>query len=434
VLDLITLFKDLVKRRFVRDVSMLGTGAIAAHGLALLASPILSRIYTPESFGVLAIFTAVAYLIGATASLRYELPVVLARSTSAAAALVHVCILIAVTVSVAVVLVVYQWGDAIAILVDASELAPLLYWLPIYVLAMGAFLPMSQWACRRRQFALLAQNPVLNHGTAVGVQLAAGALALGATGLVMGFLVGQLTATITLAARLLRKDWHFLRPRRGTPRRMTAVLRRFRRFPQYSAPQNIFNALSQQVPPFVLAFFFGPATAGLYWLTVRVLNAPGVLVGQAVRQVFYQRVSRIYNEGGSVTGPLLKLTLALTAMGMLVFLPVMLFGPALFAFVFGEAWREAGFYARWIAVWTLAGLANIPSVCSIQALGLQRQLLIWELLLFVGRGGALLMLAFLSTPLAAIAAYACVGAAFNTALIVYAVRSATAPRSHRIVN
>lgn len=418
-----------LRGRFARDVGTLSLGATMAHVLALLATPLLSRLFSPDAFGVLALFTALAVILGTVATLRYELPVVLARTTGIAAVLVALCVVIATIVAVLSGMVVLAFGPALAAMGGVPELASLLAFVPLYVLAIGILNALTQWAIRQRRFGTVARTPVLHFGTMILVQLGAGVLAWDATGLVLGFVVGQFMATAVLTITLIRSDWDLLRPQGRFLRLAPSVLKRYRRFPQYGAPQNLVNAVSQHIPHFILTVFFGPATVGLYWLAVRVLNAPGVLVGRAVRQVFYQRLARIHNERGDVLSPIVRVTLVLFAIGGAAFLPVILAGPWLFELVFGEVWRVAGEYARWVSLWSLAGLANIPSGCGIQVLGMQREFLIWEVVLLASRVGTLVLLSLLGEPVYAVAGYACVGAIFNLGLIGYVMRRAARCRT-----
>lgn len=409
---------------FARNVALITSGAALAQLLSLLSAPVLTRLFTPEAFGLLGLFTATVCLLSSSANLRYELPIVIARTLPQATALLYLCLLINTAFTGLMAIAVFLWGQPLAEMLGAPQLVPYLSWLPVYIFVTGALLAFSQWATRQREFALLARNPVTRSGTTVAVQLAAGIMALGQGWLIVGFIAGQIAAAVGVTARLKRRYWTALRPRAVFRRRMAAVAKRFRCFPQFSAPQEAINAASQQMPNFILAAFFGPATVGIYWLTVRVLQMPALLVGQAVRQVFFQRVCEIFNRGDRAVLPMTKATVGLLALGVPVFLPVIFFGPILFVLIFGEPWREAGEMARWVALWAWLMFANVPAFCGLQAMGAQRELLIYEILLFTGRNGALLFFAHTGDPLQAVVAYSLTGMAFNAGLIGYGLSRA----------
>lgn len=411
--------KTLSASAFMRNVAMIATGAALAQALLLLVSPLLTRLFSPEAFGLLGVFMAVAGIIGPSAALRYELAIPVARTERMAGTLLYLGLIVAAALSALSGVIVILWADDIGALLDAPALAPYLYLLPIHIFAMGAFLAFSQWAVRRKHFSVLARNPLTRAVATTVVQLGAGITALGQGWLIIGFFTGHVAAALGLVGRLMRREAEALRPPRRLRASLVAAARRFRRFPVFAAPQELLNALSQQLPNLVLAAFFGPAVVGLYWLTMRVLQAPAQLIGQSVRQVFYQRICDLLNRGGSSFSLMAKTTGALALVGALAFVPVIVFGPMLFALIFGEEWREAGEYARWVALWSWVGFANVPAVCGLQAMGAQKGLLVYEIFLFIGRNGALFWFAFAGEPLEAVIAYALVGTLFNLALIFY---------------
>ncbi|XDZ69491.1 hypothetical protein AB8878_06195 [Alphaproteobacteria bacterium LSUCC0226] len=65
----------LLKNTFVRGVSVLVGGTGNVQILSVLAAPIFTRLYTPEVFGVLAVYASLLALIGVISSLRCELAI-----------------------------------------------------------------------------------------------------------------------------------------------------------------------------------------------------------------------------------------------------------------------------------------------------------------------------------------------------------------------
>ena len=55
------------------------TGTSLAQAIPIIISPILTRIYTPEDFGLLALFLSITNIIGSVANGRYELAIMLPK-------------------------------------------------------------------------------------------------------------------------------------------------------------------------------------------------------------------------------------------------------------------------------------------------------------------------------------------------------------------
>ena len=62
---------------FSKNVITLFTGTTLAQALPIAVAPILTRLYTPEDFGVFAIFFSITTLFSTIVTARYELAIVL---------------------------------------------------------------------------------------------------------------------------------------------------------------------------------------------------------------------------------------------------------------------------------------------------------------------------------------------------------------------
>lgn len=67
-----------------RDAALLSTGSLVANLIGLIAVPVLSRLYSPSDFGLLALFMSVAAIARSVATGRYEMAVPLTRTQGAA--------------------------------------------------------------------------------------------------------------------------------------------------------------------------------------------------------------------------------------------------------------------------------------------------------------------------------------------------------------
>src|SRR5690606_27771088 len=125
--------------------------------------------------------------------------------------------------------------------------------------------------------------------------------------------------------------------------------------------------------------------AGFYGLGRRILQLPSELIGKAVGDVFYPRISEAANNGENLTYLIRKSTLMLSVIGIFPFGIVILSGPWLFGFVFGMEWIKAGEYARWLAVWLYFGFINRPSVRALPVLNAQAFHLAYTFIMLIVR-------------------------------------------------
>jgi O-antigen/teichoic acid export membrane protein len=143
------------------------------------------------------------------------------------------------------------------------------------------------------------------------------------------------------------------------------------------------------LPPILFASFFGAAAAGLYSLANRVLQLPMSLIGGAIGQVFFAEAAEA-NRRGEIGQLVAGLHSKLAHIGMAPALLLILIGPDLFAIVFGEQWRVAGEFARWMAPWIYLVFVSSPLSTLFAVMEKQVQGLVFQLVLLVSRLGAII--------------------------------------------
>jgi O-antigen/teichoic acid export membrane protein len=67
----------LPKSRFARNVAVVSAGSAVGQGLLIVSAPVLTRLYTPADFGVLAVYVSILSILAVAATLRYEMAITL---------------------------------------------------------------------------------------------------------------------------------------------------------------------------------------------------------------------------------------------------------------------------------------------------------------------------------------------------------------------
>ena len=178
----------------LRQVLTLLGGAGLAQAIALAASPLLTRLYAPEHFGVFALFASLVALIATVATGRYELAVILPASDGEAWQVVKLALLIAVPVTALTLLAVALGGQALAERAGDARLAVWAWLLPIAVLLTAGINTLTVWANRRQAYGALAVNRVAQSGATAAASVGLGAAGWASPGLMLGSVVGQVGA------------------------------------------------------------------------------------------------------------------------------------------------------------------------------------------------------------------------------------------------
>lgn len=409
------------KQTFARDVTILSLGTAFSQVLAIAVTPILSRLYDPVAFGMLGVILALAAPLSEIAGGKYELAIVLAKDDKEAANIFALTWSAVLCTALLTAVIMWLFGARIAELLGVPAAAPLLPLAAIAVLFSGWYESLTHWITRTRRFVRQTISETFRSSAISVAQILAGINGLGAIGLIFGRIIGGALATAVLSVQVWRDEGR-VAVGSISLRGMRDVARAHGNFPKFNMPRTALFSSSNNLPSIFLAAFFGPAAAGLYWFTFRLLWLPSSLVGNAVRRVFYQRAVTLYHQRQPLWPIFKKTTIAMTLMGGPPVLLIVLAAPALFEFCFGADWRHAGVYAQWLVVWWFCTFVNVPATMIVPIFGLQRILLGFELFAVAFRLAAMFCGVLMGSDVLTVALYAAAGTFVHALQIIYVAR------------
>ncbi len=376
-LRLALLSRLLPRGKFARHVSILAGGAALGQLIAILAAPLLTRLYTPEDFGVLAVYTSILSLITVVASLRYELAIPIPASDRTAASLLVLSFVITLGVSGILGLLVLLLSDTIYTWNTTSSLAPYAWLIPLGTIAVGTYKVLNYWAIRKRSFELIARTRLTQGIGNTSIQIGMGVAQLGPMGLLIGQLVGQAAGITTLGRFLFRRDHQAISV--VTLKDVSSAATSYSRFPLYSTLSGFLNTAGLQAPALILAATYGPQVAGWYALGQRVLGIPFNLVSASVAQVYLGEISKLATSNRPALHSLFTRTaLRLLLIGAIPVIAIILGGPWLFEQIFGKDWNQAGLYLQLLALSLMARFVVSPLADTLNVLERQDLQLVWD--------------------------------------------------------
>jgi len=406
------------KGGFVANVLVLMTGTTIAQAIPLAISPILSRIYTPENFGVFALFISITSILSVMATGRYELVIMLPEKDEDAINVLVLSILVAFGVSLLILLIVFVFNSQITKLLGNEEISKWLYFVPLFVLLTGMYQSFNYWFTRNKQFKTLSISRV-SKSTAGGLtSVPLGFLNFGSAGLITGGLAGQAVATLFLGWQARRDDKN--KRKFISKGKIKENAKRYKDFPKYSTINSLLNTASNQIPIFLLTSFFSTTITGFYSFGHRIVTVPMGLLGRSVAQVFYETASKTYNEKGDLYGLVKNVYIKLAKVGIIPFALFFIFAPDLFAIVFGSQWREAGVYTRILTPWLFIAFLNSPITFIVGIVGKLGKYVIFETLLFLSRALSIISGFFIfHSATISIVLFSSVSVIFNVFLLFY---------------
>lgn len=370
---------EFFRRPFVRNVAIVASGTAGAQVITMGFSPIITRLYGPEAFGVLGTFMALVALVTPLAALSYPIAIVLQRDDGDALGVVQLSLRISIFTAGVTGIVLYGFGDSILDLLNLQAISDFIFLIPLVMFFSVCLLVLNQWVIRKKLFKLKAKVALIQALLLNGAKTAIGFFSATAAVLITAAAFGSALHALMLVTGV-RKSHVSITTDGMAPTPLLTLAGRHSDFPLYRTPQDFINAASQGLPVIILASLFGAGAAGFYALARTVLALPSSLIAQSVSEVFYPRVAEASQHGESQHRLISRATLGLAAVGIVPFATVFIAGPLLFSFVFGPDWGAAGEYARWLSIMLFFNFINRPSVAAVPVLGIQRGLVIYEVL------------------------------------------------------
>lgn len=393
---------------FASDVLKIVSGTTIAQIIVMLSSPILTRLYGPEAFGILGIFSSITTIIGVIACLSLDYAILLPKEDEDAVNLLGMSFIVVAIVTSLTLPIVYFGGDLIAGLLGAPELGPSLILVPPFVFVSGLFLALNSWNSRTKHFGRLAVAQVTQSFASTGIRLGSGFSGYTTGGSLIGAqVVGSLVSTGILGGQIWRDD-HVLLRRSISWKGMLDVLKRYRKFPLIDSGSRFLNAVSWQLPVFLLAAFFSPEIAGFYTLGFMVFQMPMNLIGSSIAKVFLQRAS-VARFDGTLSILVENVFRVLVIVGVFPMLTVTILGPEIFSVIFGDIWAEAGLYSQILGLWAFVWFISAPLSSIWAVLEKQEFGLVFTTLNFVTRLISLILGAVVGSPIIALILFAISG-------------------------
>jgi O-antigen/teichoic acid export membrane protein len=317
---------------------LLFSGTVLAQALPFAAAPWIARLYTPEQFAVFGTLLAVFGPLGVIAAGRYELAVMLPQDDERSSDLVRGTLLVALVMGVCAFGAVTLFGSSTRISAKLPGLDRLAWAAALLTCMAGVQLVLQQWLLRRGRFDMTARLKVAQ---AVGITVLTVALGMAhfGDGLLIGYVGGWMVFVLASA-------WYVARhaPLAGqfAAARSKAAMKEHRDWPLMNSWPAIINAIASGMATFYMVSYFDQEIAGQHNFARQYVLVPVSMVTVALGQVIFVRCAERVRERKALMPELRPVLIMLACCAVLMLLILWMAGGAIFAFLFGRDWMQAG--------------------------------------------------------------------------------------------
>lgn len=341
-------FKHIAQSTLVRDSAKLLSANVIAQVIGIIVYPILTRIYSPEDFGVLNLFLSIGSIFILLSTADYQQAIVLPKQEKHGIALVHLTLFSSLCVFI-FILASVPFSTQIATLLETPSFADWYFLLPFYVLFTALWNILSFWYLRHAEYNRNSSYQIMQSSLSAGLKIGLKYVKSMTGGLIVASVIAPILSLVTSCLLAWKKHIHPLF--HGCSQDIREVATSYRKFPLYSFPSSILNLLSAQLPIILLTPIFGNTKIGLWSMAILLGFAPLSMISKTLNQTLYQHtvdllhqqrdIRPIYRSFSTWALSLIIPTFTLLWMGL----------PMLTSFILGNEWEEVGHILRWMLPW-----------------------------------------------------------------------------------
>lgn len=364
------MIEKVTDKRLLKGILTIFFGSFSARVIGIVSIPLLTRIYSPEDYGVLAVFVAFTTLISTVSGLRFSQAVPLPKSDIIAFHVFFLGLFSSFIVAALLVLIFSLMSDSIFELFNAEKLSKW-WWLAIVGgLSISIFENLTMWSVRMKSYKLISTVQVKQSVVGEFIKIVVGLAGMKPLGLMLGHFAGQCFG----ANSYVRENFSFFRSgiKQLELRKLLFLVKYFSSFVFYRLPSDLLLIISVQAPAIMATKLYGSAMTGQLALTLMALGLPVSLIGAAVARVYYAEISSIGRHNKKeIKRITIKVQKRLFVFGLPIALVVYFLSEGLFRIAFGDRWAQAGVFASALAPYLLLQFTSSPLMQLVNVLGKQ---------------------------------------------------------------
>lgn len=332
------------KSEFARNTLTLTIGTGIAQLVPMLFYPLLTRLFTPSEFGLLALITSITSVLAIISTGKYENSILIADTKKNGINIIALIIITSTLFLLISFILLLVFSSNLSSLLNEPSLTQWIFICPLLAFSIIIYNIYNEWCVKNKYFKNLSQNKIINSSSTTSGKIAFGVFNFSSGGLIWGDLIGRIISATNCIIDFLKRDKQILK--QISIKRIGILAKKYSNFPKYSLPESLLDVISSNLPVFIITSYFLSSETGYYSLANNILFVPSSILSLAVMDVFRQRANEEWVRHGNCINIYKKtvkyMTLIIVPIGIILFLIL----PNLFALILGKEWKISGEYAR----------------------------------------------------------------------------------------
>lgn len=379
-----SLFNKITQNPFVRNVTTLALGTVISQLIVLASSPLLSRLFSVEDFGMLSVFTSVSVFFAVLSTGRYEFAIGLPEQNEKARHIFSLIVKIGFIVSFSYLLIifllknVFKFEDSTGFLKEGTS-----FFAPLYIFFIAIYSGLQYWFQRFKKYKEITLANAIQVISTVLMSLLFGFLHI-KSGMIFSLIIGIITSSIFLLLRepkIITKDF-FRFP-------SLVVAKEYSSFPRYMILSDLSLTASQQFIPIIFSILYNTTIVGFFAMANRMLRLPNIVITSSIANVFRNDAIDEFREKGNCRELYILTFKKLIVISFPIYTIIFIISPFAFEWFFGKQWLQAGYFSRILSVLLMVEFVVSPlnSIFYI----VEKQKLLMKIQILVAIGGIIMI-------------------------------------------
>ena len=337
-------FITKLKSDFKKNVLTLMAGTTIAQAIPIAISPILTRLYSPEEFGIAANFTVIVPLLVIVATGMYEKGILLCHNNKEAFDLIGFILLRSILILLAIELLIIMFGSFVTTYFGLEYLSRWLWLAPIASFGVTVTSVYSEWCIRQKYYSQLSKVKIINTSSVASSKLLFAFTSNIGNGLILGDVFGKVISAFSSAYFLVKNEYSLLKDIQKT--NFKYLKKRFIDLPKFTMPDQLISNLGGSAPIILFGIYYTNTELGYFSISGSLLTVPITVFTISIKDVFRQRANEEILKYGNCKRIYVKVLKYISIIGLIGFSLLYFIIPDLIKVFLGKNWIPVGTYAQ----------------------------------------------------------------------------------------
>ena len=338
--------KIRINSQFIKSLAVLASGSMLAQLIIIIASPIMTRLYSPEQIGEYTLVLTVVGLFGSIICARYDLAIVSESDEDNVISLCALSLVISFFSSIIISIAYLAYYFTKGFSTKQSLFCCFCIFILLILQGLGNVLLSYNNRCR--EYKLMTSVNLIRAVAKEVVMVVGGLIYPSSSLLIVSEIIGT-TLGVRRQSKTLRTKIDGIKNIRVSKDNLKKVGLKHKKQALFSTPALFANNFSYSSINLFIDSLFGTAALGFYSISYRLLGLPLTIVSSNVSRIYFEEASRATEKQGNYFHLFKRTVLVMVAIAIPMTVVLMAFAPPVCGFVFGKQYFIAGVYLRCLA-------------------------------------------------------------------------------------